>query len=67
MIKSGWQTTRPVDTAMLFLHNFQESSEQDIENYIAQVTTALNLESVAAISFGSGRKSTSCDYSVLVK
>ncbi|HBC3871612.1 TPA: hypothetical protein KD865_002089 [Vibrio parahaemolyticus] len=67
MIENGWQPAQHVDTAIVLLHPLKQASKQDIDNYLEQVSAALNIKSLAAISFGDSRAKSTCNYSVLAK
>ncbi len=66
MIRHGWKSKQPIDSAILFIHDFNQD-EKGLEQFISEARTALNIDSISAVSLGQGRKDNSCQYSVLAK
>lgn len=67
MIDRGWKSQRIVDSAILFIHDYHHQDEKELEQFITNAQTALNIDSISAISLGQRRRENTSQYSVLAK
>ncbi len=66
MFSNGWQSKQTINSAILFVHNFNHD-DKTLEHFIGEAQTAMNIKSISAISLGQGRETSHCQYSVLAQ